>query len=140
MIKELLEKLLTVTFWEGLLIAVGSWLAMAFAPIGPFVFAVFVFVLCDKYTGTKAAVKRGEDRNSRAMARTIEKLIVYVLALLLCEVARKVFAPMVPFTWAAALLIIQREFKSNSENIKVLTGVDLWPSIKMYWDKLNPNK
>lgn len=138
--RDIMEKLFDLKLWEGLLVAVASWLGMVIAPVEPFIVAVFVFVICDKVTGTRAALKRGEQKNSRAMARTIEKLVFYMIALLLSEVVRLVFMPVVPITYAVALLIIRVEFKSNSENIKQVTGVDLWPSVKQFIENLSHPK
>ncbi len=119
-----------------------------FVPIKPFLVFTTVLVLCDLYTGTKAARHRGEVIHSAGLRRTVQKITLYFIAILLAKGMIVVFG--IDFThidYIVSGLISVTEFKSNMENISQVTGVDIWaklvekfPSLSDYLSKSKTNK
>lgn len=99
-------------------------------PISDFLIIMLALVICDWVTGIRAARKRGESIAAAKMGKTIEKMALYFIALLLSEGMRRTFLPEFPITYITALSISITEFKSNIENIESVTGVQIWDSIK----------
>jgi len=111
-------------------------------PITSYLIAVFVLVCCDQLSGTWAAIKRGETLSSSAMWRTVEKIVFYLMAILLSEMMRKIFFPGIgeavaalPATFIVASFISFREFWSVLENISDITGIDIVGALS---DKIRP--
>lgn len=117
----------------------GAWLAqlagIGIAAISSFVMPVKTYLLCivglvlvDMYTGWRAANKKsGASFNSKGMGTTIEKVMLYMLAVLICHGVDISFAleGIASCTYAAAGLITGRELLSNLENIDAITGMNL---------------
>lgn len=123
-------KFLDAEFWQGYLYGVAGWAASFLVPTGPFLGIVIFLVFSDFVTGVRSAIKRGEKLSSKGFRRTVEKLLLYFIAILASEGMRRVFMPGVPVTYMTALAIAVTEFKSNIENIETVTGVQIWSSIK----------
>ena len=104
-----------------------------FAPIYAALIGIGVLIFADVLTGMKAAAKRGERLHSRKMSTTINKMIFYVIAILLARVMEVSFIDWLPVAQLTAGYIAVVEFKSNMENIAEITGVDIWNHLK---DKL----
>lgn len=130
-------KLLESDFWVGYLAAIGGWLLSFILPIVPFLVFVMVLVFTDLYTGTKAAKKRGEKINSKGFRRTVEKISLYFIGILIAEGMRVVFSIPFQVAYVVSFAIAISEFKSNIENIETVTGVHIWESIKKRFGKLN---
>jgi phage-related holin len=101
-----------------------------FTPIAPFIVVAVTLVFVDAVTGVRAAMRRKDKITSRGFFRTVEKVLVYVCAILGCEAVRIVFIPQVPITYGAALAIATTELKSILENTTVVSGVKILDSIK----------
>lgn len=84
----------------------------------------------DFATGVRAAKARKEKIRSRGFFRTVEKIVLYFLAILLSEGMKEVFNLPIPITYMVSGIIALTEFQSNLENISDITGTQLWPSIK----------
>jgi phage-related holin len=123
-------KFLDAEFWQGYLYGITGWAASFLVPTGPFLGIVIFLVFSDFVTGVRAAVKRGERLSSKGFRRTVEKILLYFIAILASEGMHRVFMPGVPITYMTALAIAVTEFKSNIENIETVTGVQIWASIK----------
>lgn len=110
-------------------VAVGIGLAFV-SPVQPFLLAVFVLVVFDVATGMWAARKQGKTITSRDMGKTVPKLVLYPVAILLSEMmVRTFFADVMgleSLTYGVALFICSIEFQSNLENIGAVTGADIW--------------
>ena len=126
--------------WPGviwLLTFVAGFLAPAWPPI----VSLVVLVIIDMRTGVKAAKKRGEAITSKCRKRSVDKAASYfylVIAALIVEKAVLVEAPFpVPLLYMASALCAAVEFKSISENVYTVTGVNLWTRVK---DVLLPSK
>ncbi len=113
-------------------IALG-WVVSFLAPIYGFLIITFCLVMCDAYTGIKAAKKRGEEIMSKGLRRTTEKFVLYAIAILLARgivIAFEIPAQYFPLVYIVSGWIAYHELKSNYENISEVTGVDLWTRIK----------
>jgi len=124
-----MEKFITSEYWIGVLAASIGWLLSFMAPLWPFLLLIFGLTMGDLYSGVEAAKKRGEVINSRGFRRTVEKLVLYTSAIMLCEGMRTVFFPSINITYISAFTICLTELKSNFENIYAVTGVDVWSQI-----------
>lgn len=131
-----MNKLLNSEYWHGVLTTASAWVTSFLSPVTPFIAIVFFLVVCDLYTGTRAARKRGDQIHSKGLRRTIEKITLYFIVILLSEGMAYVFKPLGPITYIVAFIIALTEFKSNVENVETVTGVAVWSTIK---DKLNIN-
>jgi len=102
-------------------------------PISHFLIFTVVLVVVDFVTGILAARKRKETLKSRGFSRTVSKVVLYFVAILLANGMDVVFlwnidAP-INFTYLVTGFVCLTEFKSNLENIGFLTGVDIWKNI-----------
>lgn len=136
--QKLNMSLLEREFWQGFIAAFTGWASSFFVPIGPFFGIVLFLVVADLLTGIRAAVKRKERISSSGFRRTVEKIVLYCLAIFLSEGMKNVFMPFAPVTYITAFAIALTEFKSNIENIETVTGVNIWASIKGYFEKIQP--
>ena len=132
-----MNTLLNNTFWTGYLSAVFGWITSFILPVAPFLSFTSALVLCDLYTGTRAARKRAEKIHSKGLKRTVEKLIVYFIAILLSEGMIRTFELPFNITYVVAFAIALTEFKSNIENIEEISGVNIWTVIR---DRIAPPK
>lgn len=118
-------KFLVATSW--------AWLWSFILPVQQFLAFTFVLVVCDFLSGIAAAKQRGEKLQSRGFARTVTKIALYCMAILLSHgMDRVFFAPAglsFGLVWMVAAFIGLTEFKSNLENIRTVTGADIWGKI-----------
>lgn len=102
-------------------------------PVADFMMLCGLLVVIDFITGVLAAKKRKEPLRSKGFQRTITKIVLYFLAILLSRGMDVVFLYNVDFkfsfTYIVAGFVCLTEFKSNLENIGVLTGTDIWKHI-----------
>lgn len=134
MLKHLyIFKMDTATALVGFLM--GS--VMSFiAPVQPFILMAFVLIVCDLYTGTRAASYRKEVITSKGIGRSIEKMTLYLIAIVLSELFQKTFLHGIdyvqdfPMVYIVSITISIRELQSNFENIQAVTGVNVWSVIK----------
>jgi phage-related holin len=132
-----MNKLLTSEWVLGYLSAMAGWLMAFIIPISAFLLFTVFLVVCDLFTGTMAARHREETISSKGLRRTVEKIVLYFIAILASEGMSIVFMPKIPISYVTAFAIGITEFRSNIENIEAVTGVNIWKFIK---DRLNPNK
>jgi len=99
-------------------------------PLSPYLGLTLSLCLTDLYTGIRAS---GEPVQSKKLRRTVEKFIVYAIAIMLAEGMGAVFFGGHRFlTHAMAFIICSIEFKSNLENIGKVTNNDLWSLLRKY--------
>lgn len=104
-----------------------------FATIHPLVVVVSMLIVSDTITGILAAHKRGEKITSQGFSRTIYKLFIYNLAIVLGFLMEKfVLLEVVPVVKAIVLVIGVTEFKSFLENFESITGINLLDKLKQY--------
>lgn len=102
-----------------------GFVASFFIPIKGFLlFTVFV-VFADTISGVLASKKQAIEINSRGLYRTIEKIIVYFLSILIFEGAKQTFSIPLNISYMVASMIAVVELTSISENVKKITGVNL---------------
>ena len=102
-----------------------GFIASFFIPIKGFLlFTVFV-VFADTISGVLASKKQAIEINSRGLYRTIEKIIVYFLSILIFEGAKQTFSIPLNISYMVASMIAVVELTSISENVKKITGVNL---------------
>lgn len=119
------------TFSLKNMIGIGiPFLIAFFAPIIAMVGAVCVLTIFDTITGIWAALKRGDKIHSRAMGRTVTKMLLYSLVILLAHIMEIVFIPWMPMVSLAAGYVALVEFRSNMENIGYITNIDVWNYLK----------
>ena len=113
--------------------AMWGWLWAFILPINQFLAFTFILVVCDFFSGIAAAKHRGEKLQSRGFARTVTKIALYCMAILLSHGMDAVFfAPAglsFGLVWMVAAFIGLTEFKSNLENVATVTGADIWGRI-----------
>ena len=128
-------KFLYGDYFGGILSTIFAVFISIFAPIAPFIgFSIFA-ILVDSWLGKKAARKKGEKIVDKADMRPLEKMVVYSVVLLLCELMHIVFIEKAgfdvhaPFAYIAAVGIARYEVNSIRRHTKTLTGVDFGEAI-----------
>jgi hypothetical protein len=124
-----MEKFISSEYWIGVTTTCLGWGLSFVSPLWPFIFLTLALTLTDLYSGVRAAKKRGEEIRSHGFRRTVEKIVLYTSAILLCEGMKAVFFPSINVTYIAAFTICLTELKSNMENIYTVTGVDVWSQL-----------
>jgi len=128
-----LFKIDSITAIIGVLI--GSLMSFI-APVAPFVVMAFALIVCDLYTGIRAAKYRKDKITSSGIGRSVEKMTLYLIAIILSELFQKTFLNGVdyiqdfPIVYIVSITISIRELKSNFENIEAVTGVNVWAVVK----------
>lgn len=114
------------------ILANGAWvkfilpyLIFFFSPIDQLIAGLGAFVFFDFITGIAAARKRGERISSSGLFRTITKIILYMIAIVLSRIFELYFISWLPVTSVTAGYIAITELKSNYENIGEYTGTNL---------------
>ena len=128
-------------FSTNALIGTGiPFLIAFFTPITAMLLGVSFFTLVDTFTGMWAAKKRGEKIHSRAMGRTVTKMLFYSLAIILAHGLEVIFMPWLAVTSVVAGYIALVEFRSNMENIGYITGIDIWNYLLNKFDAFKPKQ
>jgi len=105
-----------------------------FLPIKPVLLTVLTLVGVDLIGGLMAAKKRKEPITSSGFKRTIVKLFVYELVIILAHITTQYLTgDMIPLVKILAGYIGITELKSCMENMEELTGV---PVLKALIDKI----
>ena len=113
--------------------ALGLMLISIFAPIQAVLATTLALIAVDLISGVVAAAKRGEKITSAGFRRSISKLIVYEVALMIGFVAETYMLPFLPVTKMISSLISLTELKSIFENMDSASGGGL---LKTIIDKL----
>lgn len=127
-------------FWAGYLVGAAAYILGFFVDIQHFIYLVLLLVGVDMVTGIIAATKRKDKINSRRMARTVEKLLLYLLTIISAQAVKVVIMDAAPITYIVASSIVLVEFKSIIENVESVTDVDIWSKIKHFFNSLKNNK
>lgn len=106
------------------------------APISGLFVATGVLVFADLITGAYASLKKGEAFTSKKLGMTVTKCTWYYLAIVLGHVM-EVFTPGIPIGRITAGVIAAVEFKSNLENLQIITGIDFTQVLQ---DIINKNR
>lgn len=103
-------------------------LFVALLPIRSVLVAVFMLVLADFLSGVIASSVEKSKITSSRMRRTIVKLVAYQAAIIFAFVL-EVIMPGLPIVNTVAGLIGLVEGKSFFENIRRITGIDIWKEL-----------
>lgn len=110
------------------------------APIKALLYTISLLILADTITGIMAAYKRGEEINSKGFKKTITKLFLYNLMVVLAFLMEKyIFESLIPFVKIGAAAIAITEFKSVIENFESITGIELLKIKKILDEKASNN-
>ena len=102
----------------------------ALAPIHAVLVSVGVVIFADLFTGVWAAHKRGERINSAGLRRTISKMFVYSLAIILGFIIETyLLNGLLPISKIAAGLIGVTEGLSIFENLNSISGNNVFKSL-----------
>lgn len=116
---------------------VVAWLCIYFAPTFPLLASIGFFVFADFITGIQAARKRGELITSKKMKATVVKFSAYAISVITSFLMEKMFLEGLPALKIIAGLIAFVEVKSINENIKDITGKDIFGELLKRFQKLN---
>jgi hypothetical protein len=104
-----------------------------FMPIAPVLGTTLAMILIDLITGVLAAKKQSLPITSAGLRRTLSKLFVYELALMLAFLVETYMSQYIPFVKMASSMIALVELTSVYENLNVIGGNNL---LKGLIDKL----
>jgi len=114
------------SLYAALLIAFAAF----FAPIATLGHVLVLVIIFDFITGILASKKRKEPILSRKMSRSIYKLLLYSLFLLvLYSLEVVLFGRLVPITKVGFGLILLAETKSGAENMDTIFNTNIFKSI-----------
>lgn len=122
---QLLENIAQTHGWKAVLSVLLSFLAVNLATVAGFLAVGILLVAADLYTGVKAARYRHEEITSRKMRKTIDKIIMYCIAIVLVMIVEKTFFNSDYLVYLVSAYVSIVELKSNLENIKDITGTDI---------------
>lgn len=114
-----------------------SWITIYFAPVYPLIAAIGFFVFADFVTGIQAAKKRGEKITSSKMKNTVVKFGAYGIAVVTSFLIEKHFLDGLPALKIISGLIAFIEVKSINENIRDITGKNLFDEVIKRFPKIN---
>lgn len=126
---------------------VGAYLLLHLLPIAHFLAIGVLLVVSDWFTGVWAAIKRKEKITSGGLRRTIEKAVMYTLAIVLVLIVETAFLGTHYVVALVAMYISFVELFSNLENISNITGSNILGAVRAiirkrvpFMDKLMPPK
>jgi uncharacterized membrane protein len=122
--------------YDGVLFSICCGVLFSFfLPIKHFlIFTIFV-VFADTVTGILAAKKRKEPITSKGLYRTSQKILTYFCGIMIFHGASITFGLPFQIVYSVSFLISFTELYSISENIKVITGVNLATTILRFFTK-----
>ena len=101
-----------------------------FAPIKAAIFTVGVLVFVDLILGVMAAKKRGEHITSGGFRRTISKLFIFEVCLLLAYLTETyLMGGLLPVAKIAAAFIGMTEYTSILENLNEINGAPVFKKL-----------
>lgn len=116
------------TLLEGLS-SKGKWLLVSFwailAPIHTTIGIAFALVMADLLLGVWSAKKHGQPITSAGLKRSVLKIVVYELALILGFMTEQYIPGSLPFTNLIGGFISLTEMTSILENLNSITGNSL---------------
>jgi uncharacterized membrane protein len=133
--KAIIYNLLKIGY-DGVLFSICCGVLFSFfLPIKHFlIFTIFV-VFADTVTGILAAKKRKEPITSKGLYRTSQKILTYFCGIMIFHGASITFGLPFQIVYSVSFLISFTELYSISENIKVITGVNLKTTILRFFNK-----
>jgi phage-related holin len=120
---DLLCGVFTSTQVSSIIGKIGVLVLAFFVPIQGVLFGVLFLVACDLVSGVIAAKKKREKITSSKMSRSISKLLVYMVTIIITEVINQfmLFGTDVPLANLVTSYIALTELKSILENLDKMT-------------------
>lgn len=112
-----------------------AYLIAFITPLAPMLLLIGCLLISDVVTAVWRDKLAKKPFHSKALGKTITKMILYMIAVLLAQGMENVFG-ILPFVNITGGYICLVEFKSNMENISEATGIDLWNAIRSKIDNL----
>lgn len=100
-----------------------------FMPISKLLGTTLAMIIIDLITGIMAAKKQGVPVTSAGLRRTLSKLFVYELALMLAFLVQTYLSDSLPFISMASSMIALVELTSVYENLNIIGGNNLLKSL-----------
>lgn len=114
------------------------YLSVVFMPIAPTLIWLGALIFIDLVMGIWKSKKKKEKITSRKLSHTVTKLVLYLLAVVVCHIVDTQFLTLdwlpATSTQLVAGFLAVIELKSIMENISDILGIQLWEWIK---NKLN---
>lgn len=133
-----------ITWLKFFATTAAGWAFSFLLPISNFIVLAIALTIADFFTGVWAAKKRGDKITSTGYRRSINKITLYCLSVMLAHAVEQVFFSeyaAIPVTYIVACFLCLTEFKSALENIGDITGTNAWTALRSYLDKfLKPNQ
>lgn len=120
--------------WAGALAMWIDLMAPFLIPIQYYLIFMIMAIVFDTLTGIVAAAKEKKAITSKGIWRTIEKIGIAFIVIILSEAFRKIWIPMIPLTQGVSAIIGAAELLSVYENYRRITGVDIINKLR---DKLS---
>ena len=128
--QELITELVKAHSPRAIASLVAAFVFFHLLPIAHFLVIGTVLVISDWFTGVWAAMRRHEHITPKGLRRTIEKIVMYCLAIILVLIVEAAFLKTHYFVAAVALYISLTELMSNLENISSITGSNIIGAVK----------
>lgn len=147
--QELIVELAKVHSTKAAAALVGAFLFAQVLPVASLLAVGIFLVVCDWVTGVWSAIKRNEKITSKGLRRTVEKIVMYSLSIIIVLAVEIVFFNSHVLVVGVALYISLVELFSNLENISSITGtnilavvkdaiMDKFPAMRRLFDKKKP--
>jgi len=134
--RTLIEQITENTVFS-LLIQMFGWLAFNLAPVSTSMWVVLGLIISDLVFGIWATVfKKKKPFSSRAMRRTLGKIFIYEFIVIWAFVLEKNVWPDQHLISGAMSFISVVESISILENLRIITGIDIWAFI---FHRINKN-
>ena len=126
---------------KELFINLGLSILAVFAPIHGVLIVCGIVIMTDLVTGIIAAKRRGEKINSAGLRRSISKIFVYQFSIIIAFLIEVyLMSGVVPISKIVAGLIGITEATSIFENLKSITGYDIFSAVLQKLGSVNDNK
>ncbi len=124
--KTLIEHISNTTIYSFIIQTIG-WLVLFLAPIKISMYVVIFLIVSDLIFGTWASIgHKNEPFSSRALRRTLGKIFIYEFLVVFAWVLQKNVWPDQALVKGCMTLVSVVESISILENIKTITGIDIW--------------
>ena len=111
-----------------------AFIILYLTPVANFIHLVLILILFDLITGSWASIKEGQKFSARKLRNTVEKFVLYSLAIVIGFVIQNLINDGTEIARIMALFIGSIEVKSNFENISRIRRINmitaLWDAIK----------
>ena len=116
--------------WAGALAMWIDLMAPFLIPIQWYLIFMIMAIVFDTLTGLIAARKEKKTITSRGIWRTVEKITIAFMVILLSEGFRVIWIPSIPITQGVSAIIAAAELLSVYENYRRITGVDILTKLR----------